>query len=109
MCVCVCAQGANKHSWHAALSLAAKAEVVEKSWKITLATGVLCVWERDKDGNRGSDKSMINNYKADMCNKALCLNGISARRVVFLMGLISLSANISFNNKLNNLRSQELT
>lgn len=82
---------------------------MEKSWKITLATGVLCVWERDKDGNRGSDKSMINNYEAYMWNKALGLNGISVRRVVFLMGLISLSANISFNIKLNNLWYKELT
>ena len=37
-------RGANKHPWYAVLSLAVKAEVVEKSWKITLATGVcVCV------------------------------------------------------------------
>lgn len=52
---------------------------------------------------------MINNYEADMWNKALGLNGISVRRVVFLMGLISLSANISFNIKLNKIRYKELT
>ncbi len=75
VCVCVCMKGANKHPWYAVLSLAVKAEVVEKSRKITLASGVcarVCVHEeRDKDGNRRSDKSKINNYKADRWNEAL--------------------------------------
>lgn len=46
--VCLSVQGANKHSWYAALSLAVTAEVVEKSRNIPLPAGLcisVCVYE----------------------------------------------------------------
>lgn len=66
-------------------------------WYLPLCECV-CMRGRDKDGNRGSNKSMINNYKADRWNKAPDIS------ILFLLGLISVSANISFTVTLNYLQ-----
>lgn len=55
----VCVQRANKHSGHAVLSLAVKAEVGKKSWKIILAARKLSVYEREiKMGTEGVSKAL---------------------------------------------------
>lgn len=61
----------------------------KKSWNIALPAGMCiseclcaCTKDRDKDGNRRSDKRLINSYRADGWDEAL--NRISAHVAISL-------------------------
>lgn len=74
-----CLRGANKRSWHAALSFAVKAEVVENSWRITLAP--VCMCERERGGG-GRKMETVEATKAHQTPESAC-------RVQIYLGLVS--------------------